>query len=149
MNTIKISDSAENISAIEFQAFEDEYKLTLPDEYKQFILSKNGGYPDLTLFVNENDDEFVINSFSCINFEDADVVSVNDSILTHQIEEDNIPKYLFPFGLDAGGNDFCISLKKEDYGKIYKFYQDGRSPEMVYVAQSFQVFINGLKLDEE
>ena len=149
MNSIKISNSANSISASELKAFENEYNLKLPDDYKQFILSQNGGYPEFTLYVNENNDEFLISSFSCINFEDADVVSVNDSIITHQIEEDNIPKHLLPFGLDAGGNDFCISLNEKDYGKVYKFYQDGRSPGIVYVAKSFEAFINGLELDND
>lgn len=73
---------------------------------------------------------FEIDSFNQILSRDVDILeslddlySSTEAIQTHQIIEQNIPKHLYPFGLTGGGNDFCISMGKEDYGYIYILFR--------------------------
>ncbi|TDQ28611.1 SMI1/KNR4 family protein [Tenacibaculum caenipelagi] len=153
MKDIKITESEKSISLKEFNSFLNEFNLKLPDTYKDFILKHNGGYPKLSAYGNPYEDGFEVDVFLCIDMTynrtniSGDVIlpSVNDTIDTHQVLENNIPKYLFSFGLDAGGNDFCISMREEDFGAIYAFYMDGTSEEPIFICDSFEEFINGLE----
>ena len=75
-------------------------------------------------------------------------MSVQYVINGEQVLEENIPEHLYPFANSPGNHDFCISLAEADYGQIYIFAQDGRSPQQTYVASSFEAFVEGLQIDE-
>ncbi|WP_299105588.1 SMI1/KNR4 family protein [uncultured Tenacibaculum sp.] len=153
MKELNVSESEKPISKTDLDLFIDSYNLKIPDSYKQFILKNNGGYPEFSAYGNPYEDGFVIDVFSCFDTEydrynsssEVALPSVNDTIDTHQVLENNIPKFLFSFGLDEGGNDFCISMRDEDFGTIYAFYMDGTAEEPVFICDSFEQFINGLE----
>lgn len=148
-----LEDTHQQLTPTQIQEFETEFNLKLPEDYKEFILQYNGGYPLENVFENEQEDEFDINSFFSIrNDFDVDSEGVMSSkyiIDTHQIIEQNIPNHLYPFGNTPGNQTYCISLAKYDYGSIYIYYLDGRKPEQTYVTFSFLNFIQNLKEDTE
>ncbi len=149
MEQLELSHSSTPITEEQFDHFVQEFGLKLPESYKKFMLRHNGGVPNLSLFVDENYDEFPISVFSRIstrheNLDEllSDIGSIRDTIETHQIEEDNIPKHLYPFGTDLGGSMYCIDMNTQH---ILKFYWDGSDPR--FVATTFLQFINGLEYD--
>lgn len=142
------------ISKDEIRELENKYSLKLPESYKEFIMKYNGGYAEISAFDNPYEDGTIISVFCCIRLEEPELdflnpiprlISSKKMIETHQILEKNIPKYLYPFGLDEGGGKFCISMKEEDFGTIYQVFLDGTVDEPVYVTDSFESFINALE----
>ncbi|WP_435261019.1 SMI1/KNR4 family protein [Tenacibaculum sp. nBUS_03] len=149
---MKITDSIEKISLDKFEQFVKIYDLNLPNSYTEFILQNNGGYPDKSNFYSKKVGlDFDFDFFYSIDPEyknndvlDAldDLVTVNEIIEDYQIEEKELPEFLYPFGQNSGGATYCISTKDEDYDTIYLHYWDGSS--LQYVCSSFQEFIEGL-----
>lgn len=136
--------SEETISSEELRLVIAKYKLKIPNSYKKFILKFNGGYN-----IPSNYSEGVsVDHFFCIKMEvDNDIFSnsltnVVEIIEDYQIKEDELEKGLFPFAADAGGNTYCISMNRDDYGVVYKFYWDG-SPKL-FVCNSFEDLLIGL-----
>ena len=153
MKKVTITDSGEPISDIEYGQFVSEFNLSLPDSYKEFILENNGGYPEESSFDSSEEDGYDINidNFNRISvgdevFEELEdkVYSAREAIQDHQISQEDIPSHLYPFALVLGGNNLCISMKNEDFGSIYIYALDGRTPVQRYVASSFEELINGL-----
>lgn len=105
----------------DIQKIEKDFQIILPLDYKHFLLEKNGGLPKK-------------NTFNLNNYEEKCEIffSIDDGITTYKhltLEEQwtdlvklsYLPDDLYPMGRDGGGNYICISLKGENYGKIY-FY---------------------------
>ena len=152
MKDLKLRKTANSITKEELQAFKTEFNLSLPKSYEDFILKHNGGYPEIAAFDNPYEDGVIIEVSNRISTEDEDffarrgkVYSSRTAIQTHQQLEKNIPEFLYPFGLDAGGGNFCISMREEDFGTIYQFFMDGTAEEPIYVTDSFENFVNALE----
>lgn len=151
---MKLTDSFEKISPIEFDKFISTHGLTLPKSYTEFIQSNNGGYPDKSTFYAESLGlAFEIDFFYAIdsNYQDKDVleslddlVTVNEIIDEYQIEEKALPSFLYPFGQNSGGATYCISTRDRDFGVIYLHYWDGS--DLQFIAHSFIEFLEGLDL---
>lgn len=154
MKKIKITDSIEKISSNELDEFMKMYDLNLPNSYMEFILNNNGGYPDKSNFYSKKVDlEFDLDFFYSIdlNYQNRDVlnaledlVTVNEIINDYQIEEKELPNFLYPFGQNSGGATYCISIRDNDYGVVYLHYWDGS--QIQYIEDSFTKFIEGLTL---
>lgn len=150
---MKLTDSFEKITPIEFGEFVRIHGLKLPEAYAEFIQSNNGGYPDKSTFYSESLGlEFDIDFFYSIdsNYQDKDIleslddlVTANEMINDYQIEEKELPSFLYPFGQNSGGATYCISTRDSDLGYIYLHYWDGS--EAQFITKSFRNFIEGLK----
>ena len=154
MKDLKLKKVSEKISPIQLKSFMNEFELKLPESYIKFILKNNGGYPEISAYDNPYEDGFIIQCFNRISpvhetileiLEKEEVNSARNTIETHQRLEKNLPTYLYPFGLDVGGNDFCISMKDDDFGAIYRFFMDGTADKPIYITNSFENFVNALK----
>lgn len=150
MKDIKLKESESPISLDELNQFIKEFKLKLPDLYKEFILKANGGYPNLTAFGNPYEDGVEVDSFYSITIEDNNevddlIISSRDVINSHQILESNIPEFFYPFADDTGGAKFCLSMRQEDLGTVYLVFLDGTADEPTLISDSFEQFINGLE----
>ena len=131
----KFYKTENSISLNDIIEFEKSYNLKLPEEYINHILQENGGYPE-----KDECEDCVIASFYSIKYGRNNVAEVIHNL---QTIENVLPKDLFPFAYDQGGNDFCISLAKEDYGKIYIWYHD-TGGEKKFLANSFDDFMSKL-----
>nr|WP_321229235.1 SMI1/KNR4 family protein [uncultured Psychroserpens sp.] len=127
----------ESISSEEINEFEEKYNKNLPNSYKDHIIINNGGIPDKDYLRNS---EITVSCFYSIK---NGKNKIEDVIKVLQELEDVLPKHLFPFAHDMGGNDFCISLAEEDYGKIYIWYHDAGG-EKKLISGSFEEFMSGL-----
>lgn len=150
---MNITDGIERVSLNKLDEFVKKYNLNLPNSYLEFILQNNGGYPDKSNFYSKKVDlEFDFDFFYSIDLDyqnkdvlDAlhDLVTVNEIIDNYQIEERELPAFLYPFGQNSGGAVYCISTRKQDYGIVYLHYWDGS--ELQYITDSFTDFIDNIK----
>lgn len=131
------SYSEKNVSLEDINEFQQNYNIKLPESYKQHILINNGGIPKKD-FLKEK--EITVSCFYSIKYGEN---KIEDIIKNLQVLEDVLPKNLFPFANDLGGNDFCISLEENNFGKIYIWYHD-TGGEKKFIADSFQEFMNDL-----
>lgn len=156
MKDLRLEDSEKPITEEQYKLFLKEFNLKLPDSYKQFILKYNGGYPKISAFGNPYEDGFTVDYLGRIApekegfFETYDSLSSTRLLIdTHQIEEQNIPKHLYPFGASEGNHTLCISMKDKDFGSIYVYYLDGTAHEPAFLTSSFEQFINALEDSED
>ncbi len=151
MSKLILEYSETPISRAEVDSFMKEFNLVLPQDYIDFMIKNNGGDPNLSAFGNPYEDGAVIETFYFISLNEAYEYlnkysnPVRDIIKTYKIYEQNIPDYLYPFGCDAGGANFCLSMRKKDFGAVYLFYVDYTSDEPFYLCKSFKEFIEGLE----
>jgi hypothetical protein len=132
-------------------AFEEVIEARLPEDYKAFVLSTNGGtpFPD-TYIVNDGEEEWESNVF----FYGLQTGHHSLYSLPTNYEEyaGRIPSGLIPIGNDYGGNLICISVTQETYGQIffshhdYFSYNDEEPCEdgTYFVAPSFSAFFDNL-----
>ncbi len=126
--------SKQKLTIDELASFEKEFKIKLPESYKDVILKNNGGSPERRYFRGGG-----------IYFR---YIKYGDNSLEKAIKllEDILPENFFPFA-EYGGTSYCISLNRdENYGKIYWVTEDGESE---LVCDSFEEFMEELSNNED
>ncbi|MBN2256593.1 MAG: SMI1/KNR4 family protein [Anaerolineaceae bacterium] len=128
--------------------FERSLNITLPNDYKDFLLKYNGGQPKPSCFwIKQNQDGSGI-----LNFYGLHDGNKYLSISTYKGKEPyGIPDSMIPIGEDGIGNYICISISNDCYGVIYFLdhdihpYNDHNSLKgITKIADNFTSFINSL-----
>jgi hypothetical protein len=121
MGTFKMIFQQIPLASIEH--FFDEQRVSVPVDYEKFLYEYNGGFPKPNVFITENKKE----SSACeVLFGIDDGVTQYKHLTLNENWNDltkleSMPKEIYPIGQDGGGNQVCICLEGENYGKIY-FY---------------------------
>lgn len=129
----------------------------LPDEYKQFLFSYNGGSPKPSGFKfylkdSYNPDEAVIAWFLALyNGEYENITKFFHTFRSR------IPLNMLAVARDPGGSLVLLGLEGEHRGKVYFWLQeleggDGESPtydNVAFVADGFNEFLDNLAELEE
>jgi hypothetical protein len=122
--------------------------MTLPSDYRRFLLLRNGGRPERDLFFAS---ESKSNPVARINF----FFSMGDSDESYDLDRildavaDRIERGFLPIAVTWRGNYICLEVEGDCAGRI--LFWDGHilKGENVYpVAKSFAEFIEGLFSDE-
>jgi len=126
----------ENVSE-RISYYEDKFSITLPEQYKRFLLKYNGGYTPETKFKSGKLSSDVRGYYGL-----GDVkLSVDALSLGEWIEHS-----LFPIAYDSFGNYITIGISNDSYGKV--FFQDhelgGRTD---LICDEFNTFIEKCKSD--
>ncbi|MTD29436.1 SMI1/KNR4 family protein [Erwinia sorbitola] len=129
-----IEESEKKLSQDDFFEFESFFRRELPEEFKRFYLTNNGGY----LPENFTGYPFLFNGFISIKYGKAPIEKTYCDLITGFPQLKN----LIPFADDSGGNCFLLSLRDEDYGKIYIWLMDEK--KLIFVSDSFKEFIDEL-----
>jgi cell wall assembly regulator SMI1 len=150
--------SEEQISALESQI-----GATLPEDYKAFLRTHNGGRPapDAFSFINDLDEEeedivecfFPVRTVDCSTMEDMTIDDLPDWPVqcawedlqrdVRELDECELDNQILPIGTDGSGNYIAIVLDGEHSGSIVFFeHAMGR---VSYLAASFSAFLNGLR----
>ena len=146
----------------DLQAIEATYGFVLPADYKKHILAYNGGWPkDENTFLQVREGEQPIARV----LSDMKSVKHGDTTLERSLRSlrGDLHDDLIPFGTDAGGDLFCLSIGPEDYGSVYyishEFYKPPKRKEMKqpqqygkgvsFLTATFTDFLNGLVVQEE
>ena len=141
---VAVQVEAEPTNEAAIATFEAKRGFRLPGDYREFLLTANGGKPDpcafqLALRSGPYTDSLV-HWFHALG---DDLESIADEM--HR----RIPPELLPIASDPGGNLVCIGVEGDARGKVYfwdhehEVYPTGWS-NVDLVADSFDAFLRGL-----
>jgi hypothetical protein len=148
---VEIHESKAPITDDQIKKIENRLRISLPQDYKDFLLKHNGGYPDPDAFIfrrGEKSEEGAVDRFLAIHDGQHDN-------LARYLEwyKGRLPRNLFPVAHDPGGNLIAISVSGDDVGKVYFWDHDeeveeGEAPDYrnVYlIADDFAGFLGSLR----
>ena len=124
-------------------SFELEHGITLPDDYRSFLMEHNGGKPSpAVVTIPDCSQESIIDHFLGLGRDGEDL---EDWVCELQ---DEMPSGFLPIGFDPGGNAILLDVND---GVIYywdsaRFFDASSDDENTYwVANSFSDLLRGLK----
>jgi hypothetical protein len=125
----------------DLEAFEKKLGVSLPQQYRDFLLTQNGGRPDLPEFKVPNWGDAVANTFYGVGVGGCDDVEASLQSLDDVMPIDRV----IPIGDDPFGNQICLGIRGEYFGKIYFWVHDEMDEDEVRplfeVALSFEAFV--------
>lgn len=139
-------DTGKKTTRGKIRQFEITYGISLPDDYKSFLLKFNGGYPsdDLAFNIEEDGTDSVLSHFYELGKSTDEIQSLEECI-SDLVQTGFIPPNYLPIADDAFGNQICVGLSEEIFGQIFFWDHEGNDQTMVRVASNFQSFLEGLK----
>jgi hypothetical protein len=115
---IRILEQGSKISDNEIRELEDTLGYSLPNDYRTFLLTYNGGRPEPDVFnyeIRKNEiRSSSVRNFFCVDKEGMD--AFNEILLVYA---GRLPKDMFPIAYDSCGNLICLCIAGEHRGRIY------------------------------
>jgi cell wall assembly regulator SMI1 len=154
-----LENSGPQLTNDDLDGFEKEYQVSLPQDYRHFMLEHNGGdRAEFMVFdfieTGYGDNSTDMREFNSIHI--GEVQEQNDIRRPLMIvrAEGYAPSYFIPIGNDSGGSPIFLAAGSEDIGCVYianDNYEDTETGYFVMskVADSFTEFIDMLYTDEE
>ena len=121
------------------ESVEHRLQITLPEDYKQFVLKYDGGYPHPNHFTLDGNVEIFNNLLSLDENECGNIYEVLEDL------QDRIGDQLIPFAEDGFGNLLCFDYSADktivfwDHEKNYDDFK-----ESTFVCSSFSSLIENL-----
>ncbi|MEG3895990.1 MULTISPECIES: SMI1/KNR4 family protein [unclassified Microcoleus] len=151
---IQIHESYPPIAIAQIKSLEERLGMQLPQNYINFLLSHNGGFPEIGGFVYRSEAANrlgVVNRFLGIHSGKYD--NLDDYLMLYKEREKRIPSNLIPIANDPGGNLICLSIDGSDLGNVYFWDHDWESEDEaevnysnVYcIANSLEEFFQNLR----
>ena len=124
--------------------FETQYNITLPDDYKRFLVKYNGGYtPKTKIRVGRISSDIR----GLFGYENNDPHLNILSFFKEPVLKDFLDMGFIPIGTNVFGDYFLICISKDNYGKIFFRYHDKKRND-IFVAENFSSFITKCKSEE-
>lgn len=153
---MEINESKPPITEKQLAATERKLKISLPPQYRAFLLRHNGGWPEPDSFVFKQGrgsySDSTVNRFLAIH--DGPHSNFVEYFKTYKTEHPRVPEELVPIANDPGGNLICIALAGDRPGAVYFWdheeeadFRDGEPAtwdNVHLVADSFDAFLQGL-----
>ena len=139
VNIEKIHD---NLSIGNLESFEQNQNITLPKDYRDFLLEYNGGYPNPGVYkISDELGESILNIFYGIG-------SMYDNLeKKFDIFDEILEIGFIPVADDPSGNQICIGINKEYFGQIFHWAHDEEHDEMenmYFLSNNFNEFLDSL-----
>ena len=131
-----LTDTDPAISSEDFLQFEEILGKKLPEAMKDFYLKYNGGQPQVW-GVHDNRHLFPFNSFDSLEEMKKSLTWFDDEVVPAGFKATD----LLHFAYDPGSGNYALSLRAEDYGKVY-FYVLEETAEIYGQWTSFEEFLN-------
>ncbi|QLG39188.1 SMI1/KNR4 family protein [Paenibacillus sp. FSL W7-1088] len=133
----------EKITINDINEFEGKYDLKLPEQYVDFLLKFNGGYPQVSTFkISDEEGESVVNKFYGIGDMKGNLSKV------FEVLDGELPEGFISIASDPGGNEICIGTSEKYFGKVYLWMHDMESNKemdnMFLLNNSFNDFFDNL-----
>jgi len=146
MNVVILDSKPIDINLLNL--FEDEHHFEFPEEYRNFLMRHNGGYPNPNIFrmmIRGEKNEGMIHRFLRISHSEIDGIYHYINIYKKRIPDD-----FLPIAYDPGGNLILIGILGNRRGKIYFWDHENESESPIYdnvhlISNSFDIFINSFK----
>lgn len=157
MSIVTLRDIGEKIDALEINAFEKQFGKELPEEYKEFLIKNNGGYPIEIMFTP---DFIEINPLTLEEKKQGTNVerffSLNEVTFEYEdmLDENYIPPEYIPFARTSFGNLLLIYTgSAKEYGSIYfanhdLFDSNNNRFTISKITDSFSEFIDSLYIPD-
>ena len=138
-----IKNAGSPLQEADLKAFEAEFDIALPSEYREFLLLYNGGDPKPDTFNYQG--RLGINASDLRHFRSIDELAIPVQNIRDGKIIPSMPQNFIPIGHDSGGNAICISTSSHDLGEIYFWEHDvGEIDHIHLVANSFNEFVANL-----
>ena len=131
-----LTDTDPAISSEDFLQFEEILGKKLPEAMKDFYLKYNGGQPQVR-GVHDDYHLFPFNSFDSLEEMKKSFTWFDDEAVPAGFKATD----LLNFAYDPGSGNYALSLRAEDYGKVY-FYVLEETAELYGQWPSFEEFLN-------
>ena len=140
---IEINDQGRQVNEAEVALLEQDFGKKIPENYRKFLLLKNGGLPspdtvDVAGLPGSPTDVQVF-------FGIGRRVHSSDISWNLRLVHDRFPELkILPIACDSGGNLFCLrALKNEDFDIQYCDMED--NGRLYLVASDFEEFLNKIR----
>jgi cell wall assembly regulator SMI1 len=154
-----LDDSGPQLSDEDVAAFEEHFRVTLPEDYVNFMKEHNGRWlVDELLFTfvetGYQETDSVMREFFVLNPTETNDEGDLRAQYRSSMENGDAPPYLMPIGDDPFGNLILLAVAGDDYGKVCFGNHELEDTETGYlvmspIADSFTEFIEGLYPFEE
>lgn len=139
----KIELIHDELSLKDLEMFEREHNLNIPDLYRDFLLTYNGGYADPNVFyISSEEGESVLNVFYGIGN------MYNNLEKKFDFFDEIVEIGFIPIASDSGGNQICLGVNERFYEKIYFWDHEQEADEdmgnMYFLAENINEFLDGL-----
>jgi len=134
---------------------EQKLGVTLPPDYRAFLLRTNGGRPVPEDAFGDEDTGSMMNMFYAVKHERISFTIAQEK----RAFRSRIPEDLLPIGDDAGGSQICIGIGPDNYGKVYfwRMYDEedldeGEKPDyrnVHLVSETFSEFLDTFREYED
>ena len=131
-----LTDTDPAISSEDFLQFEEILGKKLPEAMKDLYLKYNGGQPQVR-GVHDDRHLFPFNSFDSLEEIKKSLTWFDDEVVPEGFKATD----LLHFAYDPGSGNYALSLRAEDYGKVY-FYVLEETAEIYGPWPSFEEFLN-------
>ena len=131
-----LTDTDPAISSEDFLQFEEILGKKLPEAMMDFYLKHNGGQPQVR-GVHDDHHLFPFNSFNSLDEMRNSLTWFDDEAVPEGFKG----AVLLHFAYDPGSGHYALSLRAEDYGKVY-FYVLEEKAEIYGQWASFEDFLN-------
>jgi hypothetical protein len=121
MGRVSFTDSEQPLSAKEIDAIADSVGLTFPSALKAHYLHANGGAPEPYVF--EDDSVSTVVSEVLPLKARRGVGTAVQSYRRLALEKRLIPKHMFPFAVEGGGDYFLVDCSSES-GEVFYYRHD-------------------------
>lgn len=139
---LEIQGNNEILTESRLQDFERIIGDQLPQQYREFLLKYNGGYPRPYYFIISKEQGIgMVNVFYGI----GEMYDNLDKKI--DIFDDIMDIGFIPVADDSGGNQICLGLTEKYFGNVYFWIHD-EDPEdmsnMYFLAKDFKEFLEKL-----
>lgn len=143
---MKNTEAEKNLSIKDLKEFEIRYNVILPNDFKEYYLSNNGGYPPYN-YIDSKEYVLSIDGFLSIKYGNLTI----ETLIEDYKKEGVIFTTSIPFANDSSGNIFFIVLNEKDYGiiKLWRIENSYNEKELLFVSQSFTDFLDSMVEDYE
>ena len=149
---ISFEYSFDPINSAVIEGFQEKYNLTLPEDYKEFLLKNNGGKPRIRRFKTMDGKH---TSSLMLLYPISEKIKPNLGNIYNEFNMKKvIPANLLVIGSDPIENKICICVSGNEKGSIYYWSLDMEDIDeetyvpsyrcMSLIARSFTDFINSL-----
>ena len=132
---LRVIDANEPITREDLLQFEENLGKKLPEAMLNFYLQYNGGQPCVS-GVHDDKHLFPFNAFYSLEEMEKALNWFDDEVVPAGFKA----KDLLHFAYDPGSGNYALSLREEDYGKVYYYVLEERA-EIFGQWLSFEAFL--------
>ncbi|OAB38860.1 hypothetical protein PGLA_19570 [Paenibacillus glacialis] len=145
--------SFEKISCKDVENFEKIRNVTLPYDYKQFLLLNNGGKPIKRRFQSK-DGKITSSLMMYFPISESVEISLDEKYKIYSIGK-IVPSNFLPIGIDPADSLICLSVSGNDIGKVYfcdmDYFEEDNELKKEFISlisNSFTEFTGSLYIPE-